>query len=96
MQDVKYLGGSPEETKSQVQLLVDNNELAAALLKRYPAAHDIGTVKALHQYVVQWSHVGDAVICTNCMRSHCTSRPTLHALPMPPPRSPPSPQSVQI
>jgi predicted metal-dependent hydrolase len=53
MQEMKYLGGYPEETKRQVQLLVDNNKLAAVLLKRYAVAHDIRTDKALYQYVVQ-------------------------------------------
>ncbi|MDB5772386.1 MAG: hypothetical protein JWM42_2760, partial [Burkholderia sp.] len=31
MQEMKYLGGYPEETKRQVQLLFDNNKLAAVL-----------------------------------------------------------------
>jgi hypothetical protein len=53
MQEMKYLGGYPEETKRQVQLLVENNKLAAVLLKRYAVAHDIRTDKALYQYVVQ-------------------------------------------
>jgi predicted metal-dependent hydrolase len=53
MQEMKYLGGYPEETKRQVQLLVDNNKLAAVLLKKYVVAHDIRTDKALYQYVVQ-------------------------------------------
>jgi predicted metal-dependent hydrolase len=53
MQELKYLGGYPEETRSQVQLLVDNNKLASVLLKRYAIAHDVRTDKALYQYVVQ-------------------------------------------
>lgn len=53
MQEMKYLGGYPEDTKKQVQLLVDNKQLAAVLLKKYAIAHDIRTDKALYQYVLQ-------------------------------------------
>jgi hypothetical protein len=49
---MKYLIGYPEETKKQVQQLIDQKSLSAALLKRYGSAHDIRTDKALYQYVL--------------------------------------------
>ena len=51
MQEMKYLGGYPEETQRQAQLLIDNDRLAAVLVKRYALAHDVRTDKALYLYV---------------------------------------------
>jgi predicted metal-dependent hydrolase len=51
MQELKYLGGYPEETRRQAQLLVDSDRLGAVLLSRYALAHDVRTDKALYQYV---------------------------------------------
>lgn len=53
MQEMKYLGGYPEETRRQAGLLVDSNRLGAVLLKKYAVAHEIRTDKALYQYVSQ-------------------------------------------
>jgi UTP pyrophosphatase len=53
MEEMKYLGGYPEETQRQARLLVDNGRLAEVLLKKYALAHDIRTDKALYQYVSQ-------------------------------------------
>jgi predicted metal-dependent hydrolase len=53
MEEMKYLGGYPEETQRQARLLVDNDRLAEVLLKKYALAHDIRTDKALYQYVSQ-------------------------------------------
>lgn len=52
MQEMKYLAGYSEDLKRQVQGLVAQNKLADVLLKKYEAAHDIRTDKALYQYVL--------------------------------------------
>ncbi|MES2263286.1 MAG: YgjP-like metallopeptidase domain-containing protein [Pseudomonadota bacterium] len=51
MHSLKYLSAYSEQTREQVAQLIAKNQLGAVLLKRYPAAHDIRTDKALYQYV---------------------------------------------
>ncbi|HCE09090.1 MAG TPA: metal-dependent hydrolase [Oxalobacteraceae bacterium] len=53
MQEMKYLGGYPEETQRQARLLVESDRLAGVLLKRYALAHGVRTDKALYEYVSQ-------------------------------------------
>ncbi|MFC5474471.1 YgjP-like metallopeptidase domain-containing protein [Paraherbaspirillum soli] len=48
---MKYLMAYSDQIKEQVQQLVENKKLADVLLKRYAAAHEIRTDKALYQYV---------------------------------------------
>jgi len=52
MPELKYLLGYSENVTSQVRLLIDNNTLGEALLKKYPVAHTIRTDKALYTYTV--------------------------------------------
>jgi predicted metal-dependent hydrolase len=52
MQELKYLAGYSEKITDQVQHLIHTNKLGELLLKKYPAAHDIRTDKALYAYVV--------------------------------------------
>ncbi|QAU32790.1 YgjP-like metallopeptidase domain-containing protein [Janthinobacterium sp. 17J80-10] len=52
MQDLKYLAGYPEHLKQQVRGLLAEDKLASVLLKKYAAAHDVRTDKALYQYVL--------------------------------------------
>jgi predicted metal-dependent hydrolase len=52
MDSLKYLAGYPATVTDQVRKLIDNDKLAAVLLKKYPMAHDIKTDKALYTYVV--------------------------------------------
>jgi predicted metal-dependent hydrolase len=52
MDPLKYLAGYPATVTDQVHRLIDNDKLAAILLKKYPVAHDIKTDKALYTYVV--------------------------------------------
>jgi len=52
MPELKYLLGYSENVTSQVRLLIDNNTLGEALLKKYPVAHTIRTDKALYNYTV--------------------------------------------
>lgn len=52
MNQLKYLAAYPAAIQSQVQQLLDNNQLASVILKKYPAAHDIKTDKALYDYVL--------------------------------------------
>lgn len=52
MDPLKYLAGYPATVTDQVHRLIDNDKLAAILLKKYPMAHDIKTDKALYAYVV--------------------------------------------
>jgi hypothetical protein len=48
---MKYLTGYPEEVRAQVRQLVQQGRLGDILLKKYPAAHDIRTDKALYDYI---------------------------------------------
>ncbi|SHO51929.1 YgjP-like metallopeptidase domain-containing protein [Desulfopila aestuarii] len=52
MQELKYLQGYPGHLTDQVQLLIAEKKLQDLLLKKYPAPHEIGTDKALYQYVM--------------------------------------------
>lgn len=52
MQEMKYLAGYPDDLKQQVQGLIAQDKLASVLLKKYTAAHDVRTDKALYQYVL--------------------------------------------
>lgn len=47
----KYLAGYPPQLVAQVDLLLEQNQLAELLLKKYPQAHDVRTDKALYDYV---------------------------------------------
>ncbi len=50
---MKYLAGYPEDLKQQVQGLIAQDKLAGVLLKKYTAAHEIRTDKALYDYVLE-------------------------------------------
>ena len=52
MNQLKYLAAYPAAIQTQVQQLLDNNQLAGVILKKYPATHDIKTDKALYDYVL--------------------------------------------
>lgn len=52
MTSLKYLSGYPAAITDQVRRLMDAEKLAAVLLKKYPAAHEIKTDKALYAYVM--------------------------------------------
>ena len=45
-----YLAGYPEALRQQVQGLIERNELAAHLHKRYPQRHQVRTDAALYDY----------------------------------------------
>ena len=49
---LKYLTGYSATVTDQVHRLLDNDNLAELLLKKYPVTHDIKTDKALYIYVV--------------------------------------------
>lgn len=49
---MKYLFGYPDDLKRQVQQLLDEGQLGAVLLKKYPQAHGVRTDKALYDYVM--------------------------------------------
>ena len=51
MQALKYLSAYSDQTRAQVSLLIEQNKLADVLRKRYPAAHDIRTDRALYDYI---------------------------------------------
>lgn len=48
---MKYLSAYSDQTRAQVSLLIEQNKLADVLRKRYPAAHDIRTDRALYDYI---------------------------------------------
>jgi predicted metal-dependent hydrolase len=52
MEELKYLGGYSEDTKSKVRLLLAQNRLGEVLSLRYTGVHDIKTDKALYGYVL--------------------------------------------
>jgi len=51
MPTLKYLTGYPEDVKVQVRQLIQQGRLGDILQKKYRAAHDIRTDKALYDYV---------------------------------------------
>ncbi|OAN18418.1 metal-dependent hydrolase [Photobacterium jeanii] len=52
MKTLKYLQGYPTHLTDQVEQLINKDQLAPLLLKRYPQTHDIKTEKALYDYVI--------------------------------------------
>ena len=53
---LKYLNGYSEELKSQIQQLLDKNELKALLIKKYPSPHTVTTDKALRDFVITFKN----------------------------------------
>ena len=51
MPSLKYLSAYSDQTRQQVAQLIEQDRLGDVLNKRYPAAHDIRTDKALYTYV---------------------------------------------
>ena len=49
---LKYLAGYPDALVAQVKELIEQDRLAELLLRKYPAAHDVRTDKALYDYVL--------------------------------------------
>lgn len=49
---LKYLTAYAPEVRSQIQTLIDNHQLKALLLDKYPTTHDIRTSKALYDYTM--------------------------------------------
>ncbi len=52
MTDLSYLQGYSPDTLDQVRALVEQGKLADYLLRRYPAAHQIRSAKALYDYAM--------------------------------------------
>lgn len=52
MLELKYLAGYPDELGQQVQRLINENQLATVLLKKYAGVHEIRTDRALYGYVL--------------------------------------------
>ncbi len=50
-QSPDYLAGYPLALTEQVQQLIEQGTLAGRLLKKYPAAHNVRTDKALYEFV---------------------------------------------
>ncbi|MDO8179699.1 MAG: M48 family metallopeptidase [Undibacterium sp.] len=50
-QELTYLKAYPDHLQDQVKRLIKDRQLAALLLKKYPATHEVRTDKALYQYV---------------------------------------------
>ena len=46
-----YLAAYPSDLQMQVRRLIDEGQLGALLLKKYPLAHSVRTDKALYDYV---------------------------------------------
>lgn len=53
MRKLKYLAGYSATVTEQVHQLIDSNKLAEVLLKKYPAAHNIRTDKALYAFTME-------------------------------------------
>ncbi|MES2069966.1 MAG: M48 family metallopeptidase [Pseudomonadota bacterium] len=51
MQQLTYLQAYPEHIQGQVRQLIENDQLAELLLRKYAGAHAIRTDKALYSYV---------------------------------------------
>ncbi|MCX7207196.1 MAG: M48 family metallopeptidase [Proteobacteria bacterium] len=52
MNQLKYLAAYPAAIQEKIQQLLDSNQLAGHILKKYPRPHDIKTDKALYDYVL--------------------------------------------
>lgn len=52
MTQLKYLAAYPAAIQEKIQQLLDSNQLAGHILKKYPRPHDIKTDKALYDYVL--------------------------------------------
>jgi UTP pyrophosphatase len=52
MRQLKYLAGYSERVTQQVGQLIEENQLASVLLKKYPAAHDVRTDRMLYDFTV--------------------------------------------
>jgi len=48
---LKYLGAYSDDTRHQVQALLNQNRLGDVIKKRYPKAHEVRNDKALYDYV---------------------------------------------
>jgi len=53
MHQFTYLAGYPEQITNQVGRLIAENRLSVFLKKKYPAAHDIRTDKALYDFTME-------------------------------------------
>jgi UTP pyrophosphatase len=53
LQQLKYLDGYPEQLTVQVQKMIIEKRLAAAILKRFPVAHDIKSERALYDFTIE-------------------------------------------
>ena len=49
---LKYLAGYAEETKAQVQALIDQGRLHETLARRYGTTHEVRTDRALYDYTM--------------------------------------------
>jgi len=52
MHELHYFAGYAPQIISRIQDLLRTNQLGAALLHRYPAAHDITSARALYEYTL--------------------------------------------
>jgi len=52
MRQLKYLAGYSERVTQQVGQLIEDNQLASVLLKKYPAAHDVRTDRMLYDFTI--------------------------------------------
>lgn len=52
MHELRYLAGYPEQVRGQITRLIAEQQLGALLLKKYPAAHEITTDRALYDFTV--------------------------------------------
>jgi predicted metal-dependent hydrolase len=52
-QQLKYLAGYPQQITDQVQKLIDEERLPAAILKRFPLAHKIKNERALYDFTIE-------------------------------------------
>ena len=52
MHELKFLAGYPGNVTAQVERLIAEGRLGSALLKKYPAPHDIQTDRALYAFAV--------------------------------------------
>jgi predicted metal-dependent hydrolase len=52
-QELKFLTGYPEQLTASVHTLISEKRLVAAILKRFPHAHDIKNDRALYDYTME-------------------------------------------